>query len=148
MKLSAIVTGFAAFSAPLIAEMEPIKQLDELEWENRLLLAKASDTDELSLLNKQLDRYAAETLDRQLVVLVVRGDQLNTRNLLAPVAAPDALMKEVTRRLGDSDIALVGLDGGTKARFEWDEFELESVFAKIDRMPMRRAELRERQRNP
>ncbi len=39
---------------------------------------------------------------------------------------------------------MIGKDGGIKARYSKDVFDLERIFTLIDSMPMRRAEIRQR----
>lgn len=145
MKLSAIISGFAAFSAPLLAEMEPVRSLEDFRWEHRLLVAYAPTDQRLERFETQLDRHASDVLDRKLVVLILHGNQLVTRNLMEPLKEPKDLRRQMIKRLGNQDVALIGLDGGTKASFDWKDFALESVFAQIDAMPMRQQELRERE---
>ncbi|MGE9297407.1 MAG: DUF4174 domain-containing protein [Puniceicoccales bacterium] len=143
MKLGAIVTSFAAISAPLFADYGPVRSLDDFEWSNRLLIANVSN-EQFAQLKQDLIEYQNETLERKLVILVLNDGELKTFNLEEDPANPDNIRAEITTRLINSDIALIGLDGGAKARFEADNFELPTVFAQIDRMPMRQAELRER----
>ncbi|WP_269540657.1 DUF4174 domain-containing protein [Cerasicoccus fimbriatus] len=144
MKLSAIVTGFAAFSAPLLAQ-ESAKSLEDFRWEHRILLAKIENEKQLAAFNLELDQYAPELLDRKLVVLYTEGDHLWYRFLDTPPVESGKLIEQIGSKLKDQDLVLIGLDGGAKAQFDWSNFELQNVFAQIDRMPMRRAELRERQ---
>lgn len=142
--MGAIITGFAVFSAPLFAEMEPIASLEDFQWEQRLLIGKVGSAQELRALEAQLDQYAVETLDRKLVALIVYDQHLVARNLQERSIERDSLRGDILKQLGEDNLALIGLDGGVKARFAWDDFALETVFAQIDRMPMRRQELRRR----
>lgn len=144
MKLGEMIAGFAVFFAGLNAEMKAVHELNDLEWSHRVLVAQCDNQEELSAFERQLDQFSAEVLDRKLVVFIVFEDSLHTRNLPTPTEQPERINQQIQQRLASHDVALIGLDGGTKARFDWDGFQMESVFALIDRMPMRRAELRER----
>ena len=45
-------------------------------------------------------------------------------------------------KLGGSDVALVGLDGGVKSRYFASDFSWSDLFSRIDAMPTRQAEIR------
>jgi hypothetical protein len=47
-------------------------------------------------------------------------------------------------RDGVAEVLLLGKDGQTTVRWKAAEFTVEALFARIDAMPMRRAEMRER----
>jgi DNA polymerase II large subunit len=117
--------------------------LNELKWEHRVLLV--SKPNDETLLKSQLTQNANELNERKLLVFIVgenttRIYQPNNSNRNA-INIDTAIHKN---RMGDKKAILIGLDGGTKSFYEFENgsIDLKQVFADIDGMPMRRAELR------
>jgi len=85
---------------------------------------------------------------------------IKERKLITYIATPKAYKKGIrdsgpwynttelyetySARNSDFEIILIGLDGGVKKR-ETDVFKIDDIFNLIDGMPMRRAEIRNRQ---
>ncbi|MEO0469465.1 MAG: DUF4174 domain-containing protein [Bacteroidota bacterium] len=106
------------------------QNLSQYQWENRLLVCLLAEGSEemLHIQEEKLSACEAGLKDRQLLLQKVYPQQTLYRKL---------------HRADAFEILLIGLDGGVKAR--WSEpIDCEEVFALIDGMPMRRAELRRR----
>ena len=114
------------------------------KWKNRLLLVFASST-------------AEESYEEQLRLLEGPESEFEERDLLpgffhevgklAGVSVPQEDVAKVRERFSiDPDgfvVLLVGKDGGEKFRAE-EPVPAEEIFRRIDAMPMRRREMRER----
>lgn len=125
--------------------------LAEHRWNHRLLVILAPSA-QASGLRQTLDLLQArhrELDERQIVVYTVipdeplwtfRDGQLTTQTLRRPWAIHDQLTR--THRLPSStpQAILIGKDGQSKAAYPLP-LELDRVFATIDAMPMRRAEV-------
>lgn len=134
--------------SPLWALADP-DPLSAYRWTHRLLVVHVPDTEAgratLEAFRASLHDRLEEVRDRDLLVIPVgdlprAGDTLRTE-----VALGAAERLEVRRRLGLKDrvaqLVLIGKDGGVKARQSEAVFDLAGVFALIDSMPMRRAEM-------
>lgn len=117
-------------SAPWLAAAT----LDDFRWKQRLLVVSGGPpTVRMELANQE-----AGLIERDVRIFI----------LDEPGKAPGkALSAELRRRLkirdGVAEVLLLGKDGQTTLRWKADEFTVAALFAKIDAMPMRRAEMRD-----
>lgn len=142
-----IVFSFVAFlmlSPSIAMAKEPISSLKDFRWEHRLIIGKVNEAKEVERLQKLWKANSEQFKDRKLVMLLVTESGLETEGLANPISVKNDLSKEIVKKLQGKNLALLGLDSGVKARYLLDDFSLEAVFSQIDQMPMRRAELSER----
>ena len=119
--------------------------LDEYEWENRLLLVFASQggTDKLDDFRSALKKELAGVVDRDLLMIPVLNSDGNSGDDKKWSNA-----SKLRQNYGAQDknflVVLVGKDGTEKRR--WAEVpQIEQIFEIIDAMPMRLREMRENQ---
>lgn len=121
-------------------------------WTHRLLILYVPDTEPgratLEAFRTSLDDRMEDVRARDLLVVPV-GDLPRPGDTLRPAVALGAAdRQDVRRRLGlqgrDAQLVLIGKDGGVKARHSEGVFDLAGLFALIDGMPMRRAEMQPR----
>ena len=110
-----------------------VPDLNSLQWKNRVLLLFAPEPS-----NNQLDRQEGKLKteqqgldERDMKVFEITGH--------SPEA--EALRSHFGVKEDQFAIVLVGKDGGCKLK-KTEPVEVSSLFAKIDSMPMRRAEMR------
>lgn len=103
----------------------PSEQLKAAGWKNRVLLVSQPELQPLWA--AALKREKAALLERDLIV----------------IEADATLRKRYRLNDGQFAVVLIGKDGGRKA-VQRDKPNLPAFFAKIDRMPMRQREMRER----
>ena len=136
-----MLLSFGATMAVDAADNDPLR---ELRWENRVLLVFATSMADAEVTEMQTvaDASRAELADRDLVFgwVLSEGD---SRVDGQPVSS--AYAKQIRDRSGFASdafgVVLVGKDGSIKARYEGVP-DIDSVFALIDGMPMRRREMR------
>jgi hypothetical protein len=120
-------------------EGSPSNPLDPWQWKQRILLVdgRADDLDDLLLL---MEAEQAGIKERHLLwfILTGHGVRTNTDDPL-PEAFAEKIIKDHFEG-SDAKAVLVGKDGGVKMREPY--LDLAEVFARIDSMPMRRAEMR------
>jgi hypothetical protein len=109
--------------------------LDDFRWKQRLLVVKGGP----AALRAELAKQEAGLIERDVKVFILDD----------PAQTPDkALAAELRDRLrirdGVAEVLLLGKDGQTTLRWKADEFTVAALFAKIDAMPMRKAEMLER----
>jgi hypothetical protein len=128
----------------LVLPMVEAQELKDFRWEKRLVVGVVDDPVFLAKLKKEISKQSAGVRDRKLFFLIHSNEEWSiygTGNQPAP-----SVLKDIRKQLRGKDLALIGLDGGTKARFTKEEFSLDRVFAQIDRMPMRQSELKQRKK--
>jgi NADH dehydrogenase [ubiquinone] 1 alpha subcomplex assembly factor 1 len=118
--------------------------LESVRWKNRVLILAAPTADDTRLGAQLLEvartRAAFEERDLLLVVLAgSSGSRAGNRALTTDEAA--AIRRAVDIDPGSFAVRLVGKDGGVK-HAAGAPVPIGDVYARIDRMPMRRAEMR------
>lgn len=120
------------------------------QWKNRIVVVVAENSDN-QLFKDQLqvfEQTAEGMKDRKIVVYAIQQasyQQLNYDSKTSEMKGQKstALYQQFKEKEKDFRVILIGLDGGQK--FEKDEpISSEELFSQIDRMPMRRSELRRR----
>ena len=118
---------------PKVALQSVDIELDEFLWVARPVVIFA-------------DTPADPAFQRQIDLLAARADDLVARDVVVITDTDPAALSDLRRKLRPRGfmLAILGKDGGVKLRkpFPWDVRE---ITRSIDKMPLRRQELRERQ---
>ena len=134
---------FAGGAQITMAQNDP---LQAYRWTHRLLLVftPSDATESAQSLRAVLDREACGLVERDMLIgwfSAMDGSRLGEE------AIPDEMVAQWRSRLdvaaGEFGVFLIGKDGGVKGRYAATPV-LEEIFALIDGMPMRRAEMRAR----
>lgn len=141
--LSALIVPTLFLSASLPAQPQ-VDSLKAFQWKNRIVLIKA-DADVGTYLN-QIEGANLEIADRDILWFLISNDatETNYSNQLDDNFSETILDRYF--RNANTQAVLIGKDGGVKDVS--DELNLSELFALIDGMPMRRAELREDSNQP
>ena len=123
------------------ASEDKLVSLDSLRWKYRVILVFAREP-LADNARSDLHELAAEIEERDIVWFVLDTNTLHT-NYGGEVA--ENLRKQLADRYftpvpSDTAVLLIGKDGGVKSRSS--DLDLEATFGLIDRMPMRRDEIR------
>ncbi len=130
----------------LSAGAEVNDPLAEYRWANRVLIAFANDAlnPHAHSLERALVAARCELVDRDMVtgwILLKGNSRLGEVTVSNEI---DGLLRSgLGIQPGEFAVLLIGKDGGVKARYD-SVPELSDIFALVDGMPMRRAELRTR----
>lgn len=123
---------------------ESVRTLDSVRWENRVLAYVISSESERPEFASALDRWTEALEDRDMLLLNLGEIELETDlSMSADPAEKEKWRKRWNIALSETCFVLVGKDGGAKA-FQREGLDLPEFFKRIDVMPMRAAELRER----
>ncbi len=118
-------------------EKNGLNNVSELLGKNRIIIVFSAEDGEVSTLIKE----AEEINDRDIVWFVFKGDSVltNYSGKLSPV-----FQKRVSDKFRSvaKRVILIGKDGGIKLRA--DVIDMRNIYAKIDSMPMRRREIRDK----
>jgi len=139
------IAYFLLFFVLLLPDLQS-QDLSIHEWENRLLMILTEDTNN-SQYQEQLTILASAKgglLDRKLLVYTItpKAFQMGL-NENANWIKSNSHFQQYHQAEGSFEVLLVGLDGGIKLR-QSKILSTEKLFSTIDRMPMRRQELRRR----
>jgi len=115
-----------------------LSDLASLEWKYRIIVVDAprNEANTLALLNQ----HTADINDRDIVWFILKEDIVLT-NYPGQLAETFLSNTRNTYGPGESNVILIGKDGGIKSRL--DRFDLKAIFTKIDAMPMRQYEMQQ-----
>ncbi|HKK18082.1 MAG TPA: DUF4174 domain-containing protein [Opitutales bacterium] len=130
--------SFLIMSACASADPNP---LSPFRWDYRIILI-AAPSEKTGELVSELKREQAAIDERHILWFVTDGASLATNY-------PQEVEKDFGQKLVDDyfdgvervQVRLIGKDGGVKEKAE--KLDLAALFARIDAMPMRRAEMKE-----
>jgi len=121
--------------------------LDDYQWDNRLVLIFAPSEEEeiYQSLTQSIQRDEAELVDRDIVVFhfLESGKSFVEEQTIA-AESEQKIRDQYNISSGKTTIILIGKDGGEKDRQTGTTIDLASLYPLIDRMPMRRREMREK----
>ncbi len=144
--LLALLCGAGIVASANGKEME-LNTLQSLQWKHRLIIGTLPNDAAAKMFQQQMAPHHAGLRDRKLAVLLRIQSPAPGRWMLSGLddkfSAGERLSKELDRLLQTQPLALIGLDGGVKARYELATFAWQQVFTEIDAMPMRQREWRE-----
>jgi hypothetical protein len=112
--------------------------LDGFQWKKRLLVVTESN----DALSRKLVAERGGLAERDIELFILKGPAAPGK--LPGAALGQALRKRLEVRDGVAEVLLLGKDGRTTLRWKTADFTLASLFAKIDAMPMRIRETRDR----
>ncbi len=124
--------------------------LSVYQWRNRLLIAAAPSPDDPSMqaFRARWQHRESEIADRDLLVFHLYEDRPGRvgKTTIAPQVA-ETLRRELDIPAGTFTLLLIGKDGASKLRAA-EPVRPEEIFGRIDAMPMRRQEIRQREQPP
>ncbi len=125
------------------------QDLSRHRWQDRLLLVLADEADAPLLMEQFqiLQRHAEGLEERKMVLFELTPQSARIRSERQKEATcSTALYHSLKKTKAPFEVVLIGLDGGVKLR-QNDLLTTEKLFALIDGMPMRRAEMRNKRTN-
>jgi hypothetical protein len=111
--------------------------LSEYRYQNRLVLINLDSLTGQERLQDELDAHSEALRERKIVILAAKGQIAS--ELFPNTRLVTINTSELHHRLLDKPVALIGLDGGVKARYT--SVDIQQLFTDIDSMPMRRLEI-------
>lgn len=135
------------FLIPMIAA--DAQDLSEHRWKNRLVLILMI-SQETATLKEQYKIFSKDVeglRERKLVIYTLTPDQFSKTKYVKEDMVNTSwvessnVFKRYKKEGNDFEVVLIGLDGGTKLR-QTEILKNDKLFAIIDGMPMRRAEIR------
>jgi len=123
------------------------QDLQDYKWKNRLLIFVAENTDN-KILKTNLTAFTEqqkELTERDLMIFVINPTHIYNQDGSKANLNPGAVYEQLNLSSGFKGLLLIGKDGFIKAKKAYPVAP-EAIFAKIDGMPMRQAEQRDKER--
>ena len=117
--------------------------LSSFLWKSRLLLIflDNEDTEAVESISSSLNKLSCDLNDRDMLI----GWFTNEKQEINNIQINDNEIKNIKTRAkinsNTTTVLLIGKDGGIKARYN-NMPDLKEIFSLIDRMPMRRSEMK------
>ena len=115
-----------------------MNSLSDYQWKNRLILVQATDDNAGEI--DTLRSARAEVDDRDIVWFVNTGADLVSNQDGVSSSLESEIKALLDQFRSDERVLLIGKDGGMKSREP--SLDLDAIFRRIDRMPMRMREMR------
>jgi len=115
-----------------------MNSLSDYQWKNRLILVQATDENAGEI--DTLRSARAEVDDRDIVWFVNTGADLVSNQDGVSSSLESEIKALLDQFRSDERVLLIGEDGGMKSREP--SLDLDAIFRRIDRMPMRMREMR------
>ncbi|EHJ04939.1 DUF4174 domain-containing protein [Marinobacter manganoxydans] len=115
-----------------------MNSLSDYQWKNRLILVQATDENAGEI--DTLRSARAEVDDRDIVWFVYTGADLVSNQDGVSSSLESEIKALLDQFRSDERVLLIGKDGGMKSREP--SLDLDAIFRRIDRMPMRMREMR------
>lgn len=146
IKLSTSLSGFTAVAIATVTVATPAAQaMSDYQWKKRPIVVFAPSDSDARLIRQKSIINGARTgfLDREVVVVYVTGTSMTHDLGAGPGMSGSALRSRFRASEGAFRVLLVGKDGGIKLDSP-APLAASDIFGEIDRMPMRRDEIRRR----
>lgn len=118
--------------------------VEESRWEHRLLAYVVTTEEQRLAIESVIKRWGPELADRDIHFVSLGGIDLEVERSLGISDGEKQMWRDLWNvDLAESRFVLIGKDGGAKA-FQRGTLDLPRFFELIDRMPMRRAEMRKK----
>ena len=115
-----------------------MNSLSDYQWKNRLILVQAADENAGEIDTLRSARAAVD--DRDIVWFVNTGADLVSNQEGVSSSLESEIKALLDQFRSDERVLLIGKDGGMKSREP--SLDLDAIFRRIDRMPMRMREMR------
>lgn len=115
-----------------------MNSLSDYQWKNRLILVQATDENAGEIDTLRSARAAVD--DRDIVWFVNTGADLVSNQDGVSSSLESEIKALLDQFRSDERVLLIGKDGGMKSREP--SLDLDAIFRRIDRMPMRMREMR------
>lgn len=114
--------------------------LSDYEYQHRIIVIQQNEVFPLESVIQLYNENKAGIAERKIKLLVLTKNKV--MDVGDEVKESHLKVAELKSRVRDKTLILIGLDGGTKTYY--DTLDMKMIFADIDGMPMRRAEMRRR----
>ena len=112
--------------------------INDLKWKNRVLIIKNHNKRDFS---EKINSFEKEFYQRDFVIVRMTEDYSFIDNSKMPEKFTKSIFKKTKNISSSKCIILIGKDGQIKNTYPL-EIAIEKIFSDVDRMPMRRYEMK------
>lgn len=119
-----------------------LSHLEHLKWQHRIIIIHTQAGEQYERVIRQFQEYQFEIDDRDIVWFIHSGERIisNTTLPVSVELSEQLSLYDLRQQVDEFSAVLIGKDGGVKQRQrQWD---IDSIMALIDTMPMRRWEMK------
>ena len=120
-----------------------IDHLSDLKWEKRIIIIVDDENFEF---NNRVKKYQEQFKERDISVVFYNKGIAYLDNKIISDRFSKSVEKKIKSRKSRYSLILVGRDGGVKNTYLYDT-KLRAIFYDIDKMPMRKSEMRKSIKN-
>ena len=119
---------------------DQIGHLSDFKWKKRIIII--TDDENFSF-NEKVKKYRREIEDRKISIIFFNKNIAYLENKVISKKFSNSVEKKIKNINPYHRLILIGKDGGVKNSYLF-ETELEEIFYDVDKMPMRRYEVKKR----
>tara|TARA_B100000287_G_C20444282_1_gene706883 strand:+ start:74 stop:487 length:414 start_codon:yes stop_codon:yes gene_type:complete len=112
--------------------------INDLKWKNRVLIIKNHNKNNFS---EKINSFEKELYQRDFVIVHMKEDYAFIDDSKMPEKFTKSIVKKIKNISFSKCIILIGKDGQIKNTYPL-EISIEKIFSDVDRMPMRRYEMK------
>jgi len=112
--------------------------INDLKWKNRVLIIKNHNKNNFS---EKINSFEKELYQRDFVIVHMKEDYAFIDDSKMPEKFTKSIVKKIKNISFSNCIILIGKDGQIKNTYPL-EISIEKIFSDVDRMPMRRYEMK------
>ena len=120
--------------------LENIDHINDLKWKNRVLVIESDEDIDFST---KINLFKSEFDERDFIIIYINEQNSFINNRRMSNYFTRSVLKKIKSFESKSCFYLIGKDGQVKNAYS-SLFEIEKIFSDVDKMPMRKFEVRKK----
>jgi len=113
----------------------------DFKWKNRILIIKVDKKIDFSA---KINSYIKKFDERNFIIVYLKNQNTYIKNKEMPKHFSESILNKIKNTNSDHNFILIGKDGKVKNSYS-SQIEIEEIFFDVDKMPMRRYEMKTRE---
>ncbi len=114
--------------------------IHDLKWKNRILIIKINKKVDFSI---KINRFIKEFDERNFIIVYLKNQNTYINDIEMSKHFSKSILNKIKNTNSDHNFILIGKDGKVKKSYP-SKIEIEEIFFDVDKMPMRRYEMKTR----
>ena len=123
-----------------LVSIDTLNHINDLKWINRILVVK---NDKKSDFHKKYDSYLQDFEERDFIIIHIKGKNTFIKNTEMSKYFTKSVFEKINDLNNTKYLILIGKDGQVKKSYS-SKIKIENIFYDVDRMPMRKYEMKTR----
>ena len=112
--------------------------IHDLKWKNRILIIKINKKVDFSI---KINRFIKEFDERNFIIVYLKNQNTYINDIEMSKHFSKSILNKIKNTNSDHNFILIGKDGKVKKSYP-SKIEIEEIFFDVDKMPMRRYEMK------